>query len=298
MLSKRTDLAVEAKQLFEESAGKTTELPGVKAKDYERLGFAVTAVEILDSRGSEALNKPVGDYRTVSIAPSRDASEFSRAVECLGKELATLIPDLPPDAPVLVALLGNAGITPDAVGPETAGNIFVTRHLRSASPQFQSLRPVSAVCTGVLGTTGMESSELIRAAAESVKPAMVIAVDALVARSFTRLCKSVQLSDSGIVPGSGVGNHRGALTRESLGVPVIVVGVPTVIDAATMAADLLKDSGAGSCEPKELKDDGSLIVTTRDIDSEVKLFGRMLGYAISLALQPGLTQADLTALLA
>jgi spore protease len=297
MLSKRTDLAVEAKELFDESAGKTAELSGVRASDYVRDGFAVTSVEILDARGAASLGKPVGDYRTVSVGASRDAAVFSRAVSCIGKELATILPPLAPDAPVLVALLGNADITPDAVGPETAKNLFVTRHLRSSS-QFASLRPVSAVCAGVLGSTGIESAEIIGAAAGAVRPAAVVAVDAFVARSFTRLCRSVQLSDSGVVPGSGVGNHRRALTRESLGVPVIAVGVPTVIDAATMAADLLEESGAGDFEPRKLKPDGSLIVTTKDIDSEVRLFGRMLGYSISLALQPDLTETDLAALLA
>ena len=152
---------------------------------------------------------------------------------------------------------------------------------------FGSLRPVAAVSPGVLGDTGMESAELIMGLCEKIKPACVIAVDALAARSIERLCRTVQIADTGIAPGSGVGNHRFALNRDSLGVPVIALGVPTVVDGATLAADLL-----GREEPEEGRE---LVVTPKDIDSQIADLSKILGYGISLALQPELTVADLAA---
>ena len=144
----------------------------------------------------------------------------------------------------------------------------------------------------MLGNTGMESGEVARAVCEDVRPACVIAVDALASRSLDRLCRTVQLSDTGITPGSGVGNHRVGLNRESLGVPVIAVGVPTVVDGATLAADL---TGAEDLPP--LGEGGSLLVTPKDIDSQVSDLSHIIGYGISLALQPGLTVEDLDLLL-
>ncbi len=153
--------------------------------------------------------------------------------------------------------------------------------------QFSGFRPVSAFRTGVLGTTGVESAEAVRALVAEIEPDFVIAVDALAARRVGRVCATVQLSDTGIVPGSGVGNHRAALNRETLGVPVFAVGVPTVVDAATLAADLLEESGAGEGGRGDGSAPGSMIltVTPRDIDAQVRDLSKVMGYGINWALQ-------------
>ena len=201
---------------------------------------------------------------------------------------------MPEKAPVLVVGLGNRAITPDAVGPGAADHTLVTRHLIDAAPeQFGSFRPVAALAAGVLGTTGVESGELAQAVAGKVKPGCVLAVDALAARSLERICTTVQLSDTGIVPGSGVGNHRFALNAESLGVPVIALGVPTVVDGATLALDILEEAGRDDLDPAALRGaGGDLMVTPRDIDQRVKDMAKVIGFAIDLALHPHLTVED------
>ena len=296
MLQRRTDLAVEARELWGSRAEAAGELRGVKTREGEREGFPVTRVDILDSRGAEALGKPRGSYVTLELSglAEREEGALSRAARAVAAELAALLGDLAPSDPVLVVGLGNRAITPDAVGPRTADFTLVTRHLVEAEPErFRAFRPVAALAAGVLGTTGVESGELVRAVADKLHPARVVAVDALASRSLSRLCRTVQIADTGIVPGSGVGNHRCALNRETIGVPVIAVGVPTVVDAATLCADVLAEAGRGELDPQALGDAGQgIIVTPRDIDSGVADLARVLGYGISLALQPGLELED------
>ena len=193
---------------------------------------------------------------------------------------------------MLVVGLGNRAITPDAVGPQVQAHTLATRHLVAAMPeQFGAFRPVAALAAGVLGTTGMESGELVQAVCRAVRPAWVIAVDALAARSVERLCRTIQLSNAGIVPGSGVGNHRFALDEQTLGVPVAAIGVPTVVYGATLAADLLGH------EPQGLGEAGDLLVTPKDIDSQVADLSKVIGYGINLALQPQLSVEDVELLL-
>ena len=253
----------------------TGTISGVRSRERTREGYAVTDIRVEDEDGAQALGKPVGRYVTVDLGPyfRREADYFDRGVRCLAGELAALLPE----GPVLAAGLGNRAMTCDAVGPASIDNLLVTRHMIRAMPrQFADFRPVAAVCPGVLARTGLEALELVRGAVERVRPAAVIAVDALAARDSARLCATVQLSDTGLVPGSGVGNRRSALDRGTLGVPVIAVGIPTVVDA---------DPRAG------------LFLTPRDIDQRIRELGRLLGYGITLALQPSLTAADVTALL-
>lgn len=286
MLGKRTDLALEARELWQESAQRTTRLSGVKATKTRQEGYPVTRVDILDRRGEEALGKPRGSYLTIDLTTfwQRKADFFERAVRAVGSQLKEL---LPAEGPVLIVGLGNEAMTPDAVGPLAVDNILITRHLIAAMPKhFAGFRPVAVFRTGVLGTTGVESAEAVRGLVEQVQPALVIAIDALASRRCERVCATVQLSDTGIIPGSGVGNHRSALNEETLGVPVLAVGIPTVVDAATLAVDLLEESGVENVDPASLRQGrGGLMVTTRDIDQQVRDLSKVVGYGINWALQ-------------
>ena len=295
MLKRRTDLALEAKELWAESAEKETKLEGVRARDSLREGYQVTTVDILDEQGASSLGKPVGSYVTVQLdaLARREEDAFGRAARAIAAELNGLL-KLPEEATCLVVGLGNRAITPDAIGPGVADHTMVTRHLVEQVPEhFGSFRPVAALAAGVLGTTGVESGELVKAVAEKIRPGCIIAVDALASRSMDRVCTTVQLANTGIVPGSGVGNHRAALNRETLGVPVIAVGVPTVVDAGTLAADILAEAGQEGLDPEALAGAGEgLMVTPRDIDQRVADLVKVIGYGINLALQPGLTIED------
>ena len=295
MLKRRTDLALEAKELWTESAEKETKLEGVRARDSLREGYQVTTVDILDEQGASSLGKPVGSYVTVQLdaLARREEDAFGRAARAIAAELNGLL-KLPEEATCLVVGLGNRAITPDAIGPGVADHTMVTRHLVEQAPEhFGSFRPVAALAAGVLGTTGVESGELVKAVAEKIRPGCIIAVDALASRSMDRVCTTVQLANTGIVPGSGVGNHRAALNRETLGIPVIAVGVPTVVDAGTLAADILAEAGQEGLDPEALAGAGEgLMVTPRDIDQRVADLVKVIGYGINLALQPGLTIED------
>ena len=295
MRIRRTDLALEARQLWEENAGKTTRLSGVDAQDRLREGIPVTVVRILDERGEQALGKPRGSYVTLTLdgVERREDDVFGRAVRTLAAELSELLKGVETQRGVLVAGLGNRAITPDAVGPLTHGQVLATRHLVQQMPeQFGTLRPVATLAAEVLGNTGVESGEVVRAVCDKIRPACVIAVDALAARSVERLCRTVQLADTGISPGSGVGNHRVGLNRDTLGVPVIAIGVPTVVDGATLAADL-----TGAEELPDLGYGRDLLVTPQDIDARVADLAKIIGYGIDLALQPGLSLEELELLL-
>ena len=286
MFPKRTDLALEARELWQESAEKTTRLSGVKATKQRSEGYPVTRVDILDERGEKALGKPRGTYRTIDLTAfwQRKSDFFERAVRAVGGQLKELLPG---EGTVLVIGLGNGAMTPDAVGPLAADSVLVTRHLIAAMPRhFSGFRPVAVFRTGVLGTTGVESAEAVRGLVAQVEPSLVIAVDALASRRVGRVCTTVQLSDTGIIPGSGVGNHRSALNQETLGVPVFAIGVPTVVDSATLAADLLEESGIRDYDGEALqKSRQNLMVTPRDIDQQVRDLSKVVGYGINWALQ-------------
>ena len=289
-MGRRTDLAVEARELWQENTGKVTALPGVRARSHTARGITATVVEVLDRRGVRALEKPEGTYVTLELEKGvlRDPVGFHRAAAKLGKELASMVPNT---GPVLVVGLGNSAVTPDAVGPRTLEHLVVTRHLGKHFPQ---LRPVSAIAPGVLGVTGLESVEVVRGVVERSKPCCVIAVDALATRRPERICTTVQLSDTGISPGSGVGNRRAAFDRESLGVPVIAVGVPTVVTVPTLLEDVFCENGVESKE-NTTKYDHSMVVIPRDIDAHISRNARFLGYGISLGLHRDLSLEDVSA---
>ena len=286
MFTKRTDLALEARELWQESAERTSRLSGVKATKTKLEGYLLTRVDILNEKGAQALGKPQGSYLTIDLTTfwQRKADFFERAVRAVGGQLRTMLPQ---EGAALVVGLGNPSMTPDAVGPLAADSVLITRHLISAMPRhFSGFRPVAVFRAGVLGTTGVESAEAVRGLAAQVQPSFIIVIDALASRRCERVCATVQLSDTGIVPGSGVGNHRAALNQETLGVPVFDVGVPTVVDAATLAADLLEESGFTEIDEEKLRGGReNLMVTPRDIDQQVRDLGKVIGYGINWALQ-------------
>lgn len=286
----RTDLAVEAIENHKTAAA----LPHVRQSDRTLEGFAVHEVRILSEDAAREIGKPQGRYLTLELDAliRREEDAFPRACKALSTLLRELLPH-PNDGPVLIAGLGNRMITPDAIGPRTADHVIATRHLVAQSPEvFADWRPVSALAPGVLGQTGVETGEVICGVLDRVLPAAVIAVDALAAGRLSRLLRTVQLADTGITPGAGVGNARAALNEETLGVPVIAVGVPTVVDGATLAHEISSQLGQPACEAL---DDLSqpVMITTRDIDREVADISRMIGYAVNMALHPHLSVADI-----
>ncbi|RHS36824.1 GPR endopeptidase [Butyricicoccus sp. AF10-3] len=286
----RTDLAVEAIENHKTAAT----LPHVRQSDRMLEGFAVHEVRILSEDAAREIGKPQGRYLTLELDAliRREEDAFPRACKALSTLLRELLPR-PNDGPVLIAGLGNRMITPDAIGPQTADHVIATRHLVAQSPAiFADWRPVSALAPGVLGQTGVETGEVICGVLDRVRPAAVIAVDALAAGRLSRLLRTVQLADTGITPGAGVGNARAALNKETLGVPVIAVGVPTVVDGATLAHEISSQLGQPDCEAL---DDLSqpVMITTRDIDREVADISRMIGYAVNMALHPHLSVADI-----
>lgn len=286
----RTDLAVEAIENHKTAAA----LPHVRQSDRTLEGFAVHEVRILSEDAAREIGKPQGRYLTLELDAliRREEDAFPRACKALSTLLRELLPH-PNDGPVLIAGLGNRMVTPDAIGPQTVDHVIATRHLVAQSPEvFADWRPVSALAPGVLGQTGVETGEVICGVLDRVRPAAVIAVDALAAGRLSRLLRTVQLADTGITPGAGVGNARAALNKETLGVPVIAVGVPTVVDGATLAHEISSQLGQPACEAL---DDLSqpVMITTRDIDREVADISRMIGYAVNMALHPHLSVADI-----
>ena len=293
MLTIRTDLAMESHQLWQETAGSAARLSGVTVREEETESFPVTRVGVLDQEGETALGKPRGTYLTLDVSAlwRREDGVFRRAARAVAALLAPLLPE---EGPVLAAGLGNPAMTADALGPRMLDHLLVTRHLREVLPGFRSVAGLGA---GVLGSTGLEAAEWIRGAADHVKPAAVVVVDALASRSLDRLCSSVQISDTGLIPGSGVGNHRMALNQAGLGVPVISVGVPTVVSVETAARDLLAQAGGDEARLPRLQGQG-LFVTPESIDAKIRELAKVIGYGLNLALQPELEVEDLEALLA
>lgn len=280
LINGRTDLAVEAHKLWNSSSEENTQLKGVKARRQVIGDIEVNSIDILNAEGAKALSKPIGKYFSIDINSrfERGAEIFSDAAAAVSHLLSTLISGRGYTS-FLIAALGNPDITPDAVGSVAAANIIVTRHLKSSMPEdFSSFSDTMLCRTGVLGTTGIESASQIKCICDDFKPDCVIVIDALAGSDLKRLCRCIQICDSGISPGSGVGNNRSELSEKSLGVPVIAVGVPTVIDASAFS------------DNEELK---SMFVTPRDIDSSVRSISKLLAYGVNLALHPGLTVEDI-----
>lgn len=284
----RTDLAVEMREYHKKET-----LDGVLSHTETLDGVKITNIEIINEQGERLIGKPKGRYITLETDNLYSSSEaFSKLSQVLCREIKSLIPE---KGTVLVAGLGNDAITPDALGPKCAELILATRHIGKAFAQslgLGELRSVACVVPGVLGKTGIEAAEIIAGAAQRVSPSAVIVIDALASRNTARLGTTVQLCDTGVSPGSGVGNRRKAINFETLGVPVIAIGVPTVVDALTMASDILEKTGTSINEEDFIKH-RQMIVTPKEIDSLIDKAAQLVAMGINLALQESLSAEDI-----
>lgn len=305
----RTDLALEQKERFESD---NVEIPGVVLEEYydEKREITTTKVMIETENGAKMMGRPVGNYITLEApdlaVPDED---YHREISIeISKILKELIPKEKEEYRVLIVGLGNRLVTPDALGPKVADHLVVTRHIVKEYGKYamgsEKAHMVSAIVPGVMGQTGMETLEIVKGIVEETKPDFAIAVDALAARNTKRLNRTIQIADTGINPGSGVGNHRNALTEETLGIPVIAIGVPTVVDAATIVNDTMENllaaletsemlkgvgvvlQGYNATEKYELIKElispnlNGLFVTPKDIDDTIQ----RISYTISEAL--------------
>ena len=245
MYNFRTDLALERRDLYNKAHNIEKDIDGIETEE-EKLNdnIIVSRVKVTNEKGEEAIGKPQGNYITIDIKNLKIAHEheIQEASEAVTKELKALLEKhIGLQEPILVVGLGNIYVTPDALGPKVINEIDITRHLLEYMPEAldENTREVSAISPGVLGTTGIETMEILKGIIDNVKPKLVIIIDALASRNIERISSSVQLADTGIVPGAGVGNARKELTESTLGIPVIAMGIPTVVEAATIAADSL-----------------------------------------------------------
>ena len=277
-MNARTDLAIEKDSFISGNRPK-----GIRRKIFETEKTKVTKISVLDKEAAEVIGKPVGEYITVEL------DEFSYDTELLDdrmKSISTQILSLLPkgDGTVLVAGIGNKDITPDALGPRCAEGIFSTRHITSELAEeigLDFLNPVCSLATGVLGQTGIETGERIKSVADAIKPKAVIVIDALAAAGLERLGRTVQITDTGITPGSGVGNKRAEISKNTLGVPVIAIGVPTVVDAVTLARAM-----TGNKTATENAEAQNMMVTPREIDVMIERAAKLIALCVNCALQP------------
>ncbi|MEN6470540.1 MAG: GPR endopeptidase [Clostridiaceae bacterium] len=288
-----TDLALEARELH-------PELTGVTEENAERAGITISRIRVETDEAAQKIGKQKGTYVTLDAPDlvSRPLELFEELSKALSDELKTLLKDLKKDATVLVVGLGNRAITPDSLGPAVAELVYVTRHIAEFLPDALPgpVRLVCAAAPGVLGVTGIETMEVVRGMTEHVKPDLIIAIDSLASRRAARISTTLQLTDAGISPGSGVGNARAGLTKDTFGVPVIAIGVPLVVYASTISQDtisLIADETGLHKDEERLKalaekvineKIGTLIVTPKDIDTIVKDMARILADGINLAL--------------
>ena len=307
MVSTRTDLAMEA---FNSAGGGA--LPGVEVRHWEENGVQVTEVLVTDNEAARQLGKPKGTYLTLEsqLLRERDPDARLAVSAMLAEEIDRLLPEGDGRSPVLVVGLGNRSITPDSLGPGVVDRTLVTRHMLGAEYAALSMKSVCAIAPGVLGVTGIESMELVEALVKTLKPRAILCVDSLAARDSRRIGATIQLTDTGIQPGAGVGNHRKPLTEQSVGVPVVSVGMPTVIYAATLARDafawLSESDGDEAGHEAALADMektllgselGEMIVTPREIDSLVQDAAGVIASAVTRALQPSLSDAEIAAMM-
>lgn len=281
----RTDLALEKREMLGKS-----EPEGVSSSTFKKCEVSFTKIKILNEEGSKALGKPVGTYITAEIPQlMKNPVTDEGMIEAIAEQLRSLLPER---GTVLVVGLGNTDITPDAVGPKSVSTVLATRHIsRELSEEIGlgELRSVAGFVPGVLGRTGLEAAESVRGLVSAVAPSAIIAVDALAARKLSRLGTTVQISDTGIIPGSGVGNARKEITEASLGVPVISMGIPTVVDVCTLVNDLTDSKGKIS----ENRGQEDMIITPREIDIVTERASELIGMSINKALQPDISVEEM-----
>jgi len=308
------DLAVEAQELVRGESG--AEIPGV-LMNVETLEHAkVTTITVETDEGSAAINKPKGQYITIDAPEIRtnDYDIHENITNALADQLIKLM-ELKEDSSILIIGLGNWNATPDALGPQVIEKTMVTRHLFQLTPEELkgNLRKVSALAPGVLGITGIETAEIIRGIVEHVKPDLVIAIDALAAGSLERVGTSIQLADTGIHPGSGVGNPRAGINEETIGCKVIAIGLPTVVNASVIAHDVVEGvfqqfvtnpalyklyKGIKTETFSKIIDDvlspfqGNLMVTPKEIDDLIKTSAKIIAGALAISLHPGIDRKD------
>lgn len=286
----RTDLALERREM--RGCG---EIEGVKADEYMTGTVKTTVIEILNKKGEEALSKPCGTYITVECDGFPDISSMSGdAAEALCNALEGLIPV---KGDVLVVGLGNPDITPDALGPRFASSVIATRHITEEMKKEYSLpdlRCVSVIAPSVTGKTGLEATEIITGLVSRIKPSVVIVVDALAARSVSRLANTVQICNTGIEPGAGVGNSRKRLSSSQLGVPVIAIGVPTVVDALSIAQDIIGEKDIPEDIQKKFT---AMTVTPKDTDIITTRAAKLLALVVNSVLQPCLDREEIISLM-
>lgn len=286
---KNIDLALESRELH-------GEIEGVTASADRREGCTVTRIRVETEPAAQKIGKPVGDYVTAELfaEPSDDTETVAAA-----QVLAGLLKDiLPQNGDILFCGLGNRHITPDSLGPLAANRVIATRHLPKDEPELAGLRPVSVIFPGVLSQTGMETVEILSGLVQQTRPAVVVTVDALAAQKLSRLAKTVQICNTGIAPGSGVGNHRKAINRQTLGCEVISIGVPLVVDGVTLCCDLLSADAAERREiEKSAADRPPLMVTHTDIDKTVESLSKLIALAFNLAVQPSLSAEDILSIM-
>lgn len=282
----RTDLALEQHEISCKSAP-----DGIEKTQTSSGEVKITEIRITNKNGEKALKRKIGTYVTVELPSFGSATDiFGDGMKAVASELKKLLPS---EGLVLVAGLGNKQITPDALGPDCASLIFSTRHIGKElqkSIGFESLRPVARITPGVLGQNGIETGEILSGIIRQVSPAALITIDALASRRLSRLGCTVQICNTGITPGSGVGNARAEISADTMGVPVISLGVPTVVDAATLAYDLTGTSG------KIEKCGEKMMVTPREIDLIIERASKLVATAINSALQPDMSAEELYSL--
>lgn len=287
----RTDLAVEAREL----AGGSVK--GIDYKTYSESGLSISRLTVKTEKAKQTLGKDIGTYITVALPSLTDNfTSTDKRLAAIGREIRRLIPV---NGLILVVGLGNEEITPDALGPKTALKVLATRHIQgelARSAGLDGLRPVAVMNTGVTGQTGIETGEYILSVVKRIRPNAVVVIDALASRRLERLGTTLQISDAGISPGAGVGNHRTRINKDTIGLPVISVGVPTVVDVQTLAGDLLGLERQGELEnlPKLSR---NMVVIPREIDLLTERASRLLGFALNAALQDRFSLSELVELM-
>ncbi len=291
----RTDLALEAREIAGEN------VKGVEYECFEKGAIEIEKLVVKTSEASRMLQKEKGTYITIELPPlTNDFRDTDQRLVTIGEEIRSL---LPVNGLVLVAGLGNIDITPDALGPKTASGVLATRHITgeiAKATGLDKLRPVAVLKAGVTGQTGIETGEHLLSVVGRIRPTAIIVIDALASRRLERLGTTLQISDTGISPGAGVGNHRNKITKETMGVPVIAIGVPTVVDALTLANDLLCIEDECDCVKlkKSISPKGRvMVVTPKEIDLLVQRASKLISLAINFALQKDFELSDLVALL-